>query len=114
MKFLHLNEQAALMVSKCGRTDGLDDQRRDDLIKHCLELSLARMPESPAVITVEEDSSDLILYQFLDLQTLRTAEFQSQVEQYVDELNLWMQFISNKRQIFESRNGGNNDLVITP
>ena len=114
VEFVHLNEQAALMVSRCGRTEGLDELRREQLLRDCLSLSLARISESPAVITIEDSTGDLVLYQFLELQTIELNQFHSEVEVFVDELNLWMQFISGKLQAYEPRPGGGDELVITP
>ncbi|MEY3176304.1 MAG: Tir chaperone protein (CesT) family [Planctomycetota bacterium] len=114
IEFVHLTDYAALIVSRCGRTAGIDEVRREQLLNSCLKLSLARIPESPAVITIDSRTSDLLLYQLLDLQSISAEQFQSDVESFVNELNLWMQFIAGKLQTSAPLAGRNEELMIRP
>jgi len=114
IEFLHLNDFAALIVASCGTTFGIDQVRRENLLNCCLQLSLARIPKSPAVFTIDSRTADLLLYQLLDLQSISSERFQSDVESFVDELNLWMKFIAGKLQGSAPATGRFEDLMIRP
>ena len=115
VQFMRLNERTALFRSvlhELGQTSSPD---RDEISRALLEFALPRCLETPSVLAFDDDSDCLTLYQYVDFEKTEFDSVVNRLEAFINEVDLWRQFLSTRiSPPSSSRPGGSDRFVVNP
>lgn len=73
-----------------------DKTRAEELYRRIIKFNLEHLKEIKAVISLNPDNKDIVLYQRIDLNELTVRQFKMIIESFVDYLEVWTDFVQEE------------------
>lgn len=82
-------EGECLITGKIGRNEG-EGQRREETVRRLMQVALVRAGRAHGVFTLDRSSNEFVLCHRLDSRNMEVAEFEEEMDQFLNELEFWV------------------------